>query len=232
MFKKTILASSILLGCSMNIMAADVTHSFSAGGSIVASEMNQNFSDVVAAINALESQVATLEAAAVGDASSLEEKIAGASYQFSWLQNGYFGENASGGLSDYVRFGLGRGTSTLVFNENGTTTDSGSEAWVEGSTVPICQTFDNDDNCTSDHNQLETDNDTWADDAGTWSVNSTTNVLTLTFENESPQYYQVSEDGSTMILTGLQNNVEASDSGGADQRIIELTIGVGVRLPE
>lgn len=62
MFKKMILISSILLSSSMALAATTVTNTFIAGDAIVAADVNQNFTDVSTAIDALEARIAPLEA--------------------------------------------------------------------------------------------------------------------------------------------------------------------------
>jgi len=66
------LLTVVFLGITAFAYAVNITYTFSSGSPIRASEMNQNFTDVKNAVDALEAKAATLE----GKVTTLESKVA------------------------------------------------------------------------------------------------------------------------------------------------------------
>jgi hypothetical protein len=230
----TLFSASVLSLAIASTAMAEVTipNTFSSGQAATAASVNANFTAVADGVNTNETAIAALLARievleAAVPAATYEDRIAGSTYQLSWTYHGYFGEEsqlASGSFTNYIRFLMGGGSSTITLNADGTVTElNASEQEWEGSTYLDVSGDAN------HNNNMQSNSDSWEDQTGTttWSVDETTGVVTVIWEGDAsdPDSFQSSEDGSLFVRQGAANELDV------DQRMVEQHNVYWVRIP-
>lgn len=190
-----------------------VPNTFSAGNTIVASEMNANFTS-------LEDRIAAIEAK-VGIGKTYTQMLADTSYSGQFVYFGYLGSDQNGSMGgaagtgdgtltvDGVRFIKGGGSIVLTLNANGSITgESGAEVESVGSTIAYCTNFALSPDCPAYANNMITTPDSWNGDLGsTWSVDNATGILTIVWEGDptDTDQFKVSDDGSVIYSLSYSN---------------------------
>ncbi|MBA56491.1 MAG: hypothetical protein CMK89_18730 [Pseudomonadales bacterium] len=226
----TLFSASVLglaIATASTAMAEVSVTSFTAGQAATAASVNANFTAVADGVNANEAAIAALLARietleAEHETTTYQQRIAGSTYNLSWTYHAYFGQESSGNMTNYIRFLMGGGGSTITLNANGTVTElNASEEEHEGSTY---LDVSGDINY---NNSMQTNSDSWEDTSGTttWSVNETTGVVTIVWEGVEEDSFQSSEDGSLFVRQGTVNEIKD------DQRNVESHNVYFVRIP-
>ena len=225
LFSASVLSLAIA-GASTAVAEVSVT-SFNAGQAATAASVNANFTAVAEGVNTNEAAIAALLARiealeAEHESRTYEERIAGSTYKLSWTYHAYFGQDTSGSMTNYIRFLMGGGGSTITLNADNTVTElNASEEEHEGATY-LDVSGD-----VNYNNNMQTSSDSWDDTSGTstWSVNETTGIVTILWEGVEADSFQSSEDGSLFVRQGIVN--ETQD----DQRHVESHNVYFVRIP-
>ncbi|MEE2729897.1 MAG: hypothetical protein VYA55_03695 [Pseudomonadota bacterium] len=234
---KTVFSASLLslaiAGASSAMAEVSVT-SFSAGQAATAASVNANFTAVANGVNTNEAAIAALLARiealeAEHETTTYQERITGSTYKLSWTYHAYFGaDKGDGSMTDYVRFLMGGGGSTIIFNGDGTITElAAAESEAEGSTFLYDEDPMNDPGGVQTNN-MDSSTDSWEDTSGTstWSVNESTGIVTIVWEGEEEDSFQSSEDGSLFVRLGSINEVNDDN-----QRVVENHSVHFVRVP-
>jgi len=218
---------SLAMAAAAPVLAEVSVTAFSAGQTATAASVNANFTavatgvnDNAAAIAALEARIAALEAAA--PAATYQERIAGSTYSVNWVYHSFFGQDASGSMTNYIRFLMGGGSSTITLNADLSVSESnGSEAEYEGGSYLAVS---GDVNYT---NNMQTNSDSWPETPDTtWSVDEATGIVTILWEGVEPDLFQSAEDGSLFV-----RQTNANDSNDDGQRVVEQSNVYWVRVP-
>lgn len=225
--KKQILIAAISAGLALPALA--VPNNFTAGDTIVAAEMNENFTT-------LENRIAELEAR-LGINATFTEMIGGNTYSGQFIYFGYFGDDQSNSGSmvsnsgngftspDAVRFLKGGGQVTMTFESDGTiTNDIGQESESEGLLVGVCTNFEL-ETCPGYSNEIDTTFDSWNEVASnsTWSVDDSTGIVTIVFDGDpdDTEQFKVSGDGS--VIYGLSYFNENDGMREVENSVVILT---------
>ena len=234
----TVFSASVLglaiAGASSAMAEVSVT-AFSAGQAATAASVNANFTAVADGVNTNEAAIAALLARIEAlesehEATTYQERIAGSTYKLSWTYHAFFGaDNGNGHMTDYIRFLMGGGSSTIIFNGDGTVTElAASESEAEGSTT-LYDVDPQNDPGGAQYNNMDSHSQSWEDTSGTttWSVNESTGVVTILWQGdqEDSDSFQSSEDGSLFVRIGATNEVDG------DQRHVENHNVYFVRVP-
>ena len=212
MFTRNLLVFMICVTTHFPALAEDVPNTFIAGEPADAEDVNANFSTLVTQIEALQAQVAALEALnAAPTMASVAGTHAVAELGMSLLENS--GQPAN---SESVGIGMFGISGTVTFNANGTGTASTTEIDNHLSISSFNDTI----NPENTDLFFDTFTDTIPSEAFTWSLGGTGNSeLTLTFPDTGE-----GADILTLIIATGGNIAVASESFPEDGEVGLLII--------
>ncbi|PHR67021.1 hypothetical protein [Alcanivorax sp.] len=214
--KKVILTGLTAVALSANAMASNVEEGevtqFNPNTQAVASEVNNNFAALIAAINDNNDRISALEEAA-GEVAELADIVSGSTYKLYF--SGGIIELDEGGGANLERNG---GIITMTFNSNETLNDTRIE---HGRFISL------DEICDPDGSNCSHYVDTWSDDEtgdGSWSISGQT--LTVTFGDGESESFTVSLDGNVIASGGGSLDVGGGTNG------VDSFVAVGIRLAD
>lgn len=247
--------SSATIAAPLESVNVDVPNEFTSGQVISAAQMNANFTELETGVNenaaqissnftalgdevdanealiaALTQRIEALEANSSGGEplpapQSLEEAIDGQRYKLQSTYTGFFGEQGSNGLTNYVRYLQGLTDGTVSFNDGAFVLDS-TYTEHEGLTTPVfCPEYGQDGCLTTPGNDQRINSEDEVEQ-GTYSVNESTGQVTLDFGGETI-VLQSTLDGALMYIGEYYVDID----GEQEQREIANTMLIRMPAP-